>query len=366
MDPLTHTLVGANLAATRLGQKTKLAAAALVIGANLPDVDAILYFTGHDDFALWFRRGWTHGVLALLVLPLILSVALDCASRGWRSLRGGEATVVESGGSRHRSPELRWLLALSYLAIATHPFLDWLNTYGMRWLMPFRGTWFYGDAVYIMDPWLWLILGCGWLIGRKPTPWLIWGWLFFTGAILWVVGRRNAQYMTVVIIVAAILLVALLWRAKRSFATVALIVAAVYIGGRLTLSAATAMQVRAALPDVKRVMTAPHPIDPTRWDVVAEAGDVYRYGRYTWTDRTLRLNDHRIPVAKPSPEWSAARDEHSIRGFLNWNRFPWYEVHRDARGTVVEIHDARAAVRRRPGQPFTGVEVVIARPQPRR
>lgn len=345
MDPLTHTLVGANLAATRLGEKTKLAAAALVIGANLPDVDAILYFTGHDDFALWFRRGWTHGVLALLLLPLIQAAVLKLIDR---------------------TASWKWLLGLSYLAIATHPFLDWLNTYGMRWLMPFRGTWFYGDAVYIMDPWLWLILGCGWLIGRKPTPWLIGGWLFFTGAILWVVGRRNAQYMTVVIIVAAILLVALLWRSKRSFATAALIVAAVYIGGRLTLSAATAMQVREALPDVKRVMTAPHPIDPTRWDVVAEAGDVYRYGRYTWSDRTLRLNDHRIPVAKPSPEWAAAHDHDEIRGFLNWNRFPWYEVRRDARGTVVEIHDARSAPRRAPGQRFIGREVVIATSPPRR
>ncbi len=363
MDPLTHTLVGANLAATRLGGKTKLAAAALVIGANLPDIDAILYFTGHDDFALWFRRGWTHGVLALVVLPLIQVAVLSLVARS----RGfGVPRDPVTPQPRDRSVSFKWLLALSYLAILTHPALDWLNTYGMRWLMPFRGTWFYGDAVYIMDPWLWLILGCGWLIGKKPTPWLIGGWVFFTGAILWVVGRRNAQYMIVVSIVAAILLVALLWRAKRSFATAALIVAAVYIGGRLTLSAATAMQVREALPDVKRVMTAPHPIDPTRWDVVAETGDVYRYGRYTWTDRTLRLNDHRIPVAKPSPEWAAAHDHEEIRGFLNWNRFPWYEIKRDARGTVVEIHDARSAPRRAPGQPFVGREVVIAKPQPRR
>ena len=62
MDPLTHTLLGANLASTRLRDTTRLAAAALVIGANLPDVDSILYFIGHDDLALGFRRGWTHGV----------------------------------------------------------------------------------------------------------------------------------------------------------------------------------------------------------------------------------------------------------------------------------------------------------------
>jgi inner membrane protein len=344
MDPLTHTLLGANLAATPLGRKTKLAAAALVIGANLPDVDAIFYATDQSDFALWFRRGWTHGLLALVVLPLILTAILNLIDR--------EANT-------------RWLLALSYLSILTHPFLDWLNTYGMRWLMPFRGTWFYGDAVYIMDPWLWLILGCGWLIGKRPNGCLIGGWLFFTAAIAWVVARRNAAYLIVIGIVALILLAALFWRAKRSYATAALVAAALYIGARLALSTATAMEVRAELPNVERVMTAPDPLNPLRWGIVAETGDVYRYGHYTWLDRTLRLSDDRLPVAKPSPEWSAAHDQWEVRGFLNWNRFPWYEVRRDARGVVVEIHDARSAPRKAPGQPFKGVEVVISKAPPR-
>jgi inner membrane protein len=345
MDPLTHTLVGANLASTPLGAKTRLAAAALVIGANLPDVDAILYFLpGYDDFALGFRRGWTHGVLALAVLPFVLAGILKLIDR---------------------RADFKWLLGLSFFAILTHPTLDWLNNYGMRWLMPFRGTWFYGDSVYIMDPWLWLILGCGWLLGRKPTPWLIGGWIFFTGAIAWVVGRRNTQYLIVVAIVAAILLVALLWRAKRSFATAALIVGALYIGARLTIHAATVVQVRERLPGVERIMAAPHPLDPTRWDVVAEVGDEYRYGRYTWTDRTLRLNDHRIPVAKESPEWAAARAHPSIQGFITWVRFPWYEVVPDPRGKRVLVHDARYAVRRRPGGGFGGEEVVIPTAPPR-
>src|SRR5687768_11058264 len=341
MDPLTHTLVGANLAGTRLGEKTRLAAAALVIGANLPDVDAILYFTGHDDFALEFRRGWTHGVLAIFVLPVILTVILK---------------VID------RRADFRWLFLLSFMAILTHPILDWLNNYGMRWMMPFRGTWFYGDSVYIMDPLLWLILGCGWLTGRRPTPWLIGGWIFFTAAISWVVARRNLQYLVIVAVVALVLLAALLWRTKRSFATAALIVASVYIGARLTIHAVTAMEVRRVLPGVERVMAAPHPIDPLRWDVVAEAGDEYRYGRFTWLDRTLRLNDHRIPVAKESPVWAAAREEPSIRGFITWARFPWYETFPDPRGIRVEIHDARYAVRRRPRGGFGGVTVVIPDP----
>ena len=34
MDPLTHTLIGASLASSKLGEKTRFATAALVIGAN--------------------------------------------------------------------------------------------------------------------------------------------------------------------------------------------------------------------------------------------------------------------------------------------------------------------------------------------
>ena len=160
MDPLTHTLVGASLAATGLGEKTRGAAAALIVGANLPDIDVLSYAVGSDE-ALGFRRGWTHGFLALIVLPAILALAIWW----WEHRAAGDRAGKDLSG--------RWILALSYLAVFTHPALDWLNTYGMRWLMPFDGTWYYGDAVFIVDPWLWLILGLAWLSGQRPTVRLV-------------------------------------------------------------------------------------------------------------------------------------------------------------------------------------------------
>ena len=48
MDPVTHSLVGATLSATSLGQKTRLAAPALIVGANLPDLDIFSYFKGNN------------------------------------------------------------------------------------------------------------------------------------------------------------------------------------------------------------------------------------------------------------------------------------------------------------------------------
>lgn len=349
MDPLTHTLLGANLAGTRLGGKTRLATAALVIGANLPDVDSILYFTGHEDLALGFRRGWTHGVLALLILPFVQTGLLLLYDR-WRP-------------HLHHRASPRWLFLLSALAILTHPALDWLNNYGVRWLMPFRETWFYGDSVYIMDPFLWVVLGVGWLANQRPTPTLMVGSVIVLGLLTWVVSTRSTQYLIVLALVAAILVAALFWRAPRPLAAVALSIAGIYVAGRIALNEATESRVTSELMRggqvVSAVMASPLPLDPTSWDVVARTGDVYRYGRYRWIGQTLRLDPLALPVAKDSPEWRRAQLDPSVRGFMTWVRFPWYEIERDARGTRVLVHDARYAVRRGRTGSFGGVVVKL-------
>ena len=36
--------------------------------------------------------------------------------------------------------------------------MDLLNSYGVRLLMPFSDRWFYGDALYIVDPFLYVVL----------------------------------------------------------------------------------------------------------------------------------------------------------------------------------------------------------------
>ena len=51
------------------------------------------------------------------------------------------------------------LLALAARAVISHPTLDWFNSYGLRWLMPFDNRWFSGDALFVIDPWVYLVLG---------------------------------------------------------------------------------------------------------------------------------------------------------------------------------------------------------------
>lgn len=93
MDNLTHSLFGAMLAETGLKRTTPLATATLIIGANLPDIDGLATFGG-SDFALYFRRGWTHGVLAMAVLPALLAGAMLQDVRYSRLRESGIGTTV--------------------------------------------------------------------------------------------------------------------------------------------------------------------------------------------------------------------------------------------------------------------------------
>src|SRR5687767_10898512 len=67
MDNVCHTLVGAALAEAGLKRKTALGTATLMIAANFPDIDVIAVPLGHS---LGFRRGITHGLPALALMPI--------------------------------------------------------------------------------------------------------------------------------------------------------------------------------------------------------------------------------------------------------------------------------------------------------
>ncbi len=160
MDNLTHSLVGALLGQAGLKRKTGLAMPALIIGANLPDVDAACFAWLEGVEHLAFRRGITHGPPALVLLPLILAGALYGYDR-WQTQRGKRPDA--------RLPvQFGWLYALALIGCLSHPAMDWMNTYGIRLLEPFSSRWFHGDVLFIVDIWLWLGMGFAtWLSLRR-------------------------------------------------------------------------------------------------------------------------------------------------------------------------------------------------------
>ena len=159
MDNLTHSLVGALIGQCGLKRKTGLAMPALIIGANLPDVDAACFFWLDGLEHLAFRRGITHGPPAWVLLPLVLAGALY----GWDKWQERRGTRPEG-----RLPvTFRWLYLLALIGCLTHPALDWMNVYGIRLLAPFSQQWFYGDVLFIIDLWLWALLIFGVWFSRR-------------------------------------------------------------------------------------------------------------------------------------------------------------------------------------------------------
>jgi inner membrane protein len=153
LDNLCHTLTGAALAEAGLKHRTRFGSAALMIAANLPDVDVLVFLT--DTPAVAFRRGWTHGVVAQALLPIVLTGIFVVLDRWLPDAAGGRR--VRSGA----------MLLLGYAGVFSHVGLDWLNTYGVRLLMPLSSEWLYGDSVFIVDPWLWLVLAAGVIVARR-------------------------------------------------------------------------------------------------------------------------------------------------------------------------------------------------------
>src|SRR5688500_4624943 len=116
MDNVCHTLAGAALGEAGLKRQTAWGMATLMIASNLPDVDVAVFAT--DTLAMSFRRGWTHGVLAMAVLPVLFA-----------------AVMFAIGRARGSPVVFRGLVVLSYIGTLGHVFMDWLNSYGVRLLM---------------------------------------------------------------------------------------------------------------------------------------------------------------------------------------------------------------------------------------
>ena len=158
MDNLTHSLIG--LAASKAGlEKLSPGATTLcVLAANSPDADiVVLLFGGRWEF-LHHHRGITHSIVGALALALALPLIFYLGDRivAWRRRR---APTVRLGG----------LLVASIIATATHPIMDWTNNYGVRFLLPWNPRWFYGDFVFIIDPFIWIVLGgAAFVLTAKP------------------------------------------------------------------------------------------------------------------------------------------------------------------------------------------------------
>ena len=316
MDNICHTLVGAALGEAGLKRRTPLATATLIVGANLPDVDAWTYAFNDGPTALAFRRGWTHGVLAMAVLPVALGGAMLAWDRLVRRRRRPDA------------PAARWapLLLLAFVSVLSHPLLDFLNTYGVRFLHPFSNRWFYGDALFIVDVWVWIALSAGVVFARVAAR----------------RGRPRPELPARVALAAV------------SAYCVAMLVSS--LAGRAIVAGASA---ESGVPSMQ-VLVSPVPLDPFRRMVVVDEGRAYRLGALDWLPRLeVTLAPGPLPKNDDDPAADAAKRTPAGRKFLVWARYPYFDVRREAGETLVTLGDARYR-----GPTGSWAQVTVAVPEP--
>jgi inner membrane protein len=277
-----------------LNKRTALATSTLVIANNLPDVDVAVFATG--TLAMSFRRGWTHGVLAQATLPIALTAAMVLYDR-YRVRPSGNQGIGPSDIVRPGQ-----ILLLSYIGVLLHVFMDFTNSYGVRLLMPFSERWFYGDALYIIDPWLYLSLGLGWWLAKRTT--------------------RPAR---IGVTIAAIYVMAMM--ASNTIA-------------RREVASGLA---RAGRPADTRFMVTPVVANPFRREVVIDVGDRYEKGNL-WFDPLPHFRPAGFGIAKglDHPAAQPALQTPLARAFLRWSRFPFVQVD-PARAGGVWINDYRYA-----------------------
>ena len=302
MDNFCHTLVGAALGEAGLKRRTRFGNATLMIASNLPDLDVLAFATNTPTVAL--RRGWTHGVLAQALLPILLTAVVLAVARRGPSTSRGTSPSTSLGTSPGPPIRARELLLLSYIGVILHVLMDLLNNYGVRLLMPFDRRWFYGDVLFILDPWLWLVLGAGiWIARRAHSP---------------KVARRS-------------LLVA-------SAYVLAMIISARAARGEIV---DRWQQVDGRAPQA--LMVGPGPVTPLRRDVIIDAGRYYETGTFTWWPRRVRFDQVTVPKNDDDPRVAIARTAPNIRAFLVWSRFPFWTLEPVPGGTRVTVGDMRFA-----------------------
>src|SRR3989441_7664512 len=187
MDNLAHTLVGAALGRAVAGHRLRGAALLGAVAANAPDWTELIVTPGVVPprsglrYVVW-HRGITHSFAGAAAEIACLTLLAWVVARWW------------AGRTRTPAPSWHWVAACVAAAVASHLYLDWQGSYGLRAFLPWSGRWYYGDWVAIVDPFFWLVPLGALLWGERRHWWpALVGLLTLTGIALIVFLARGAS-----------------------------------------------------------------------------------------------------------------------------------------------------------------------------
>ena len=314
MDNLTHTIVGLMLARCGLEKTTPRGAGMMMLAANMPDIDAVVWLAGTLPY-LEHHRGPTH---ALAFAPLVALLPLLLVRAKWS-----------------------WPAFLASLAgVLSHSLLDWTNAYGTPLLAPFSASKLRLDTVNIVDFWIWAILL---------------GALAATALARLVGGEMGVRYPNA---------------ARRGWAWAALLILLGYEGFRVAAHqralAVMASHLYEGAPPT-RVTALPGALDPLAWRGVVEGTGAEITGAESrGFVRILPVNlraeydpraGRRYAAVGPSPEIVAALRTHPFQVFAQFAQLPFWNLQRVDGGTQVQLIDLRFGDPGNPG--FAGIRAVV-------
>lgn len=352
MENLAHTLLGLSFAKAGLERVTPLATTTLVISSNLPDIDVLVRLEGGTVSYLEYHRGFTHGFTGLLLVAAALTLVLMFIDRRLRLRRDPFRRPL-------RPMRIFWL---AYLGGLGHAFMDFTNVYGVRPLLPFSHRWFYGDIAFVVDPWIWLILGAAvvWLTTTDATRTFFWVVIGIILSLIVALALRqpsDSQALTIpttarlvwffglAVVVAGRLF---RWgRAGERLARYSLLLLALYYCG-MWMAHQSAM--KEALNSFKAgavtsMAVWPALANPLFWQAAAKTSDSVYVRNIDLSNRQEAWQE--LPALDPKLA-QALRRSNEARVFLEFMRYGTANVEERADGkTVVELRDLRFNLRMR-------------------
>ena len=266
----THTLIGIAFARAGMDRWSRHAVWTAVIASNIPDIDIVSGFWGMPAY-IEHHRGFTHSLVALPLISILVGLAMYKFSGNFWKTTG-----------------------IAFLAASSHLVLDYLNTYGVRPFLPFDGRWFYGDALFIIDP--------------------------IFDAVL-IAALAAGHFMPA---------------RRQTLATAGLAIVTLYVGGRFEMRDLS----RSYLASFQRAAVSPMIIDPFRWiGLVDNSGDI----------SIVTVTPFHGIVSDPLTLGKAPTDDiikhvsrsHAATAFLGFARFPVASAQPRGSGTAVTFFDAR-------------------------
>jgi inner membrane protein len=347
-DNITHGLAAALLAQAGLRQRYgALATAALVVGSELPDLDA-LFELGGTVFGFVHHRGITHSLLGGAGLALFGAALLWSV---WRA-------------------QPYWRVAgLMYLGVLLHIGMDYLTSYGTQIFLPFHAGHYTADTVYIVDFTYSALMITGLLLvrmvrrqrqeryGRASLVWVGLGGIIWVAAPTLTAGPLTLlalQSAGLHVIACALVVGLMAWLCRHWKERCAVVLGQIGVGAVLgyvvlcmvTHAVAQHQMARALGPQmaqVRRLAALPLPgSGPLQWRTIAVTDTAYLVSRVAIVPGTVTAPQS---IAKgPDPDNSvlqAASSYRLVRVFWDFARFPVIDYYTQDAETIVRYTDLR-------------------------